>query len=35
MKGMRSSMLHGYFETKLDLVRETELVFVPELESKL
>lgn len=35
MKGMRNRMVHGYFETNLDLVWETVQVFIPELESKL
>ncbi len=28
-------MVHGYFETNLDLVWETIQVFLPELERKL
>lgn len=35
MKGMRNRMVHGYFETNLDLVWETVQVFLPELECKL
>ena len=35
MKGMRNRMVHGYFETNLDLVWETVQVFLPELERKL
>lgn len=35
MKGMRNRMVHGYFETNLDLVWETVQVFLPELLSKL
>ena len=35
MKGMRNRMVHGYFETNLDLVWETVQTFLPELESKL
>ncbi len=35
MKGMRNRMVHGYFETNLDLVWETVQVFLPDLECKL
>lgn len=35
MKGMRNRMVHGYFETNLELVWETIQVFIPDLESKL
>jgi uncharacterized protein with HEPN domain len=35
MKGMRNRMVHGYFETNLDLVWETIQVFIPDLERKL
>jgi len=35
MKGMRNRMVHGYFETNLDLVWETVQLFLPELERKL
>ena len=35
MKGMRNRMVHGYFETNLDLVWETVKVFLPELDNKL
>ena len=35
MKGMRNRMVHGYFETNLELVWETVAVFLPELERKL
>lgn len=35
MKGMRNRMVHGYFETNLDLVWATVQVFLPELERKL
>ena len=35
MKGMRNRMVHGYFETNLELVWETVQVFIPDLESKL
>lgn len=35
MKGMRNRMVHGYFETNLDLVWETVQVFLPDLERKL
>jgi len=35
MKGMRNRMVHGYFETNLDLVWETVQSFLPQLERKL
>lgn len=35
MKGMRNRMVHGYFETNLELVWETVQVFVPELVQQL
>ena len=35
MKGMRNRMVHGYFETSLDLVWETTQSFLPDLEHKL
>lgn len=35
LKGMRNRMVHGYFETNLDLVWETVQTFLPDLESKL
>jgi len=35
MKGMRNRMVHGYFETNLELVWETVQVFLPDLEGKL
>jgi len=35
IKGMRNRMVHGYFETNLDLVWETVQSFLPELERKL
>ncbi len=35
MKGMRNRMVHGYFETNLELVWETVQVFVPDLVRRL
>jgi uncharacterized protein with HEPN domain len=35
LKGMRNRMVHGYFETNLELVWETIQVFIPDLETKL
>lgn len=35
MKGMRNRMVHGYFESNLDLVWETVTVAIPDLDAKL